>query len=817
MPLAVSPNFGVGVLGSPSATAMTLTFTLTGALGNGTLASPLVLTGGAPGLDFTDAATGSCTAGTNYSSGLTCTVNVTFTPNYPGTRTGAVVLEDSSGTILATGYVSGTGTGPQVNFLPATQSTVTTSSLNWPQGIAVDASGSVYIADTNHGRVLKETLAAGNYSESVIGRGLLTSPGGIALDGAGNVYVADHATGAVYEETPSGGTYTQGTIASGLNSPEGVAVDGGGNLYIADTYNNQVLKLGWTGSGYAAPETIANSAANGLLNPYGVAVDGGGNVYIADTFNSRVLQLPWTGSGYGTANTVANPDANGLSYPFDVAVDGVGNVYIADYGNGRVLKETLSGGSYTQSTISGNLNGPEGVAADSGGNVYLTNSGVNVVWKQDYVDPPALSFATPTTVGSTDLADGVQAVTVENVGNAALTFAGLSYASDFPESGGSDCSLSTPLAAGASCPLTVQFVPASSGLIADFLVLNDNSLNSPGSKQSIPMNGTGVSAFAKYGFAGLPSSLALGVSQPFTLTAENSSGRTLPGYTGTAQLSSSDRSAVFSLSSGGAAIASYTFIAADAGVGSLYVTFETVGSQSITATDASAGVTASSGGVLLSQTTPTITWPPPAAIGYGVALSSTQLNATASVAGTFAYTPAAGTVLNAGIQTLSVLFTPADAIDYSTASGTVRLTVDKAAASVTPNPGTKAYGTADPVLSGTLSGFAASDNVSATYSRVAGETVAGGPYAISATLTPPGVLGNYNIAYGTANFSISKAALTATAGNASMLYGASVPPLTGALLGVVPGDGITARYTTAATFIVSHRKLCDHSAAQRSG
>ena len=798
-PLGVSPNFGSGVIGSPSATAMTLTFTLNGALGNGTLASPLVLTQGAPGLDFSDANTGSCTAGTNYSSGVTCTVNVTFTPKYAGTRAGAVVLEDSSGTILATGYMNGTGTGPQVNFLPGTQSTVITSALNWPQGIAVDASGSVFIADTDHGRVVKETLAGGNYSESVIGKGLLASPAGIALDGAGNVYVADYATGEVYKETPSGSTYAQGMIASGLNSPEGVAVDGSGNVYIADTYNSQVLKLGWTGSGYAAPETIANSAGNGLLNPYGVAVDGSGNVYIADTFNSQVLQLPWTGSGYGTANTVANSTLNGLSYPFNVAVDGTGNVYIADYGNGRVLKETLSGSNYAQSTISGSLNDPEGVAADGSGNVYLTNSGLNVVWKQDYADPPALSFATPTTVGSTDLADGVRAVTVENVGNAALAFSGLSYAADFPESGSSDCSLSTPLAAGASCPLTVHFVPASSGPIADFLVLNDNSLNSPGSTQSIPMNGTGVSAFAKYGFVGLPSSLDRGTPQLFTLAAENSSGQTLPGYTGTAQLSSSDRNAVFSLTSGGAAIASYTFTPADAGVRTLYVTFETAGSQSITATDASAGVTASSGGVLLSQTTPTITWPPPTAIGYGVALSSRQLNATASVAGTFAYTPAAGAILNAGTETLSVLFTPTDAIDYSTASSTVPLTVNKASASVTPNPGTKAYGTAEPVLGGTLSGFAASDKVSATYSRVAGETVAGGPYTISATLTAAGVLGNYNIAYGTANFSITKAALTATAGNASMLYGASVPPLTGTLLGVVPGDGITARYTTAAT------------------
>ncbi|HJV64109.1 MAG TPA: MBG domain-containing protein, partial [Geomonas sp.] len=76
---------------------------------------------------------------------------------------------------------------------------------------------------------------------------------------------------------------------------------------------------------------------------------------------------------------------------------------------------------------------------------------------------------------------------------------------------------------------------------------------------------------------------------------------------------------------------------------------------------------------------------------------------------------------------------------------------------VTPAAASKTYGAADPALTGTLSGFIAADNVTATYSRAAGENVTGGPYAISATLAPPGVLGNYNITYNTANFTITKA------------------------------------------------------------
>ena len=77
----------------------------------------------------------------------------------------------------------------------------------------------------------------------------------------------------------------------------------------------------------------------------------------------------------------------------------------------------------------------------------------------------------------------------------------------------------------------------------------------------------------------------------------------------------------------------------------------------------------------VTQVTPVITWPTPAAISQGTPLSATQLDATANVAGTFAYSPAAGTVLAAGNQALSVTFTPTDTVDYTTASASVTLQV----------------------------------------------------------------------------------------------------------------------------------------------
>jgi hypothetical protein len=95
--------------------------------------------------------------------------------------------------------------------------------------------------------------------------------------------------------------------------------------------------------------------------------------------------------------------------------------------------------------------------------------------------------------------------------------------------------------------------------------------------------------------------------------------------------------------------------------------------------------------LLVNQATPTITWAKPAAITYGTALSSTQLDATASVTGSWVYTPVAGTLLDAGAQPLSVMFTPTDTTDYTTATHTVTLTVNKAHSKIvitshTPNP-----------------------------------------------------------------------------------------------------------------------------------
>jgi RHS repeat-associated protein len=133
---------------------------------------------------------------------------------------------------------------------------------------------------------------------------------------------------------------------------------------------------------------------------------------------------------------------------------------------------------------------------------------------------------------------------------------------------------------------------------------------------------------------------------------------------------SSGLAVTFSVVSGPATISGSTLTIT--GAGTVVVAANQAGNADYAA---AAQVTQS---VVVNQATPVITWPTPAAISYGTALSATQLDATASVAGTFAYSPAAGTVLVAGAQTISVIFTPTDSVDYSQATATVILTVTQA-------------------------------------------------------------------------------------------------------------------------------------------
>ena len=157
--------------------------------------------------------------------------------------------------------------------------------------------------------------------------------------------------------------------------------------------------------------------------------------------------------------------------------------------------------------------------------------------------------------------------------------------------------------------------------------------------------------------------------------------------------------------------------------------------------------------------TPVITWTTPPAITYGTAPSATQLDATTNVAGTFTYSPAAGTVLGAGSQTLSVTFTPTNTTNYTTATASVTLTVNQATPVITwATPAAITYGTA---LSATQLNATANVAGTFTYSPAAGTVLGAGSQTLSVTFTPTDTA-NYRTATASVTLTVNQSALSIT-------------------------------------------------------
>ena len=294
----------------------------------------------------------------------------------------------------------------------------TSAGLIQPFGIAVDSSGNIYISEPPDGRIRKVdtkgiiNTIAGNGALGFAGDGSAATsaelylPNGVAVDSSGNVYIADTLNARVRKVSGAnistvagnGGLSYSGdggsAVKAQLNAPQGVAVDAAGNFYIADTNNNVVRKVATNG-------TISTIAGNGtpgsgnsqLNGPQGVAVDTSGNVYVADTQNARVLKISGgsvsTAAGNGTLGFGGDngPAASAqLNTPIGVAVDKSGNLYIADFGNNRIRMVSPSGAITTLAGTSqgfggdggpasaARLSGPQGVAVDSAGNVYIADT-----------------------------------------------------------------------------------------------------------------------------------------------------------------------------------------------------------------------------------------------------------------------------------------------------------------------------------------------------------------------------------------------------------------------------------------------------------
>jgi sugar lactone lactonase YvrE len=314
----------------------------------------------------------------------------------------------------------------------------TSARLNLPHGVAVDAAGDLYLADTNNHAVRKIaasdgkiTTLAGNGAPGESGdngpaaNALLNRPTAVVVDDTGAIYVADTGNHRVRRIDSAGNISTvvgvvmvggvPTTIGAALSNPRGLAADSDGGIYIADTGNNMIRRLGpggivttMAGTGAVGSTGDGGPANAARLNqPHGITIDAANNLYIADTNNHRIRKISSGGSALVPTSTISTIVSAGLirsgfdgdgglatsarlNSPSAVAVDAQGNIYIVDKGNHRIRKVTISDNKIN--TVIGNglvsfggdggpatsaaFNLPNSLAINAAG-VYVADSGNN--------------------------------------------------------------------------------------------------------------------------------------------------------------------------------------------------------------------------------------------------------------------------------------------------------------------------------------------------------------------------------------------------------------------------------------------------------
>ncbi|MEA3210598.1 MAG: hypothetical protein QOE70_3655 [Chthoniobacter sp.] len=291
-----------------------------------------------------------------------------------------------------------------------------------PYGVVVDANGSVYVADTHNHTIRKisaagvvTTLAgsAGNdgSADGTGGAAQFYAVNGVAVDANGTVYVADGGNSTIRKISAAGVVTTlAGTAgkfgsadgpggAAQSNAPFGVAVDAKGSVYVADTHNHTIRKISAAGvvttlAGKAGSSGSADGTGSAARfdTPIGVAVDTSGTVYVADGRNSTIRKISAAGEVTtlaGSAGKVGSADGTGsdarFNGPYGLALDSSGSIYVADTGNRTIRKITAAGVVTTiggTAGVLGQADGvgaaaefrtPSGIASDGAGKLYVAD------------------------------------------------------------------------------------------------------------------------------------------------------------------------------------------------------------------------------------------------------------------------------------------------------------------------------------------------------------------------------------------------------------------------------------------------------------
>jgi sugar lactone lactonase YvrE len=343
------------------------------------------------------------------------------------------VTDDTTIRMVTAGGVVSTLAG--VESIGAEDGSGSAARFSGPVGVAVDGGGNAYVTDTANNTVRKITPAgavttlagspgvAGS-SDGVGGAASFNGPNGIAVDPSGNVYVADTRNNTIRKITAAGivstlagsagnpGSADGPGAAAGFRTPFGVAVDSSGDLFVSDSGNDTIRRVTadglvstFAGSAGLFGSTDGSGASARFSGPGGLAIGRSGSLAVTDNNTIRMITPAGIVSTIaGTPGVFGGADGQGpaasFRQPTGVCVDAAGNVFVADSGNDTIREISPAGGVTTVAGIEGVLGStdgaggaalfayPTGVAVDGNGILYVADNENNAVRISSSAPPP---------------------------------------------------------------------------------------------------------------------------------------------------------------------------------------------------------------------------------------------------------------------------------------------------------------------------------------------------------------------------------------------------------------------------------------------